>query len=107
MLFNIFKKKNKDLIVPSKTKIDELLPIGSVVSVLNMDHRAMIIGIKQICLDDNHEYDYVAIPYPEGQVGINSQIIFNNEDISHISFIGYQDSEHFAFIEEIKNNGVD
>lgn len=107
MLFNIFKKKNKDLIVPSKTKIDELLPIGSVVSVLNMDHRVMIIGIKQICLDDNHEYDYVAIPYPEGQVGINSQIIFNNEDISHISFIGYQDSEHFTFIEEIKNNGVD
>ena len=105
MIFNLFKKKEKNnMIVPSKTKIDELLPIGSVVNVLDYEHRVMIIGIKQISLEDNHEYDYAAVPYPEGQIGIESQVLFNNEDISNVSFVGYQDSERFAFIEQIKEN---
>lgn len=104
MLFNFLKKKDNNMVIPSKTKIEELLPIGSIVNVLDYEHRIMIIGIKQINLDDNHEYDYVGIPYPEGQVGIESQVIFNNEDISYISFIGYQDSEYLSYLEQIKNN---
>lgn len=103
MFFNRFKKKNDNMIVPSKTSIDDLLPIGSVVNILDFDHRLMIVGIKQINLDDNHEYDYVAVPYPEGQIGIDSQVLFNNQDVTNVSFIGCQDSERFAFLEQIKN----
>ena len=104
MLFNLFKKKDDNMVVPSKTKVDDLLPIGSVVNVLDYEHRVMIVGIKQLCLDDNHEYDYAAVPYPEGQIGIDSQVLFNNEDITNISFIGCQDSEYFTFKDQIKNN---
>ena len=57
-----------------------------------------------MCLDDNHEYDYAAVPYPKGQIGIDSQVLFNNKDITNISFIGCQDSEYFAFKQQIKNN---
>lgn len=104
MIFDRLKKKaSSNMIVPSKTMIEDLLPIGSVVSIMGINHRFMIIGIKPINTNDNHEYDYVAIPYPEGQIGIDSQILFNNDDIIEISFIGYQDSERFAFIEKIKN----
>ena len=104
MIFNLFKKKDDNMIIPSKTPIDDLLPIGSVVNVLDYEHRVMIIGIKQISTNDNHEYDYLAVPYPEGQIGPDSQLLFNNEDITYISFIGCQDSEYFAFKEQIKNN---
>ena len=103
MFFNRFKKKNDNMIVPSKTSIEDLLPIGSVVNILDLEHRLMIVGIKQINLDDNHEYDYVAVPYPEGQIGIDSQVLFNNQDVTNVSFIGCQDSERFAFLEQIKN----
>lgn len=104
MILDRFKKKNNhNMIVPSKTLIEDLLPIGSVVSIFDISHRLMIIGIKPININDNHEYDYVAVPYPEGQIGIDSQILFNNDDINEISFIGCQDSERFAFIEKIKN----
>lgn len=103
MLFKSKRSKDNNMVIPSKTLIEELLPIGSVVSVLDIDHRLMIIGIKQINFDDNHEYDYVAVPYPEGQVTSDCQVLFNNNDISEISFIGYQDSERFAFLEQIKN----
>lgn len=104
MLFNLFKKKDDNMVVPSKTEIDDLLPIGSVVNVFDYEHRVMIIGIKQLCLDDNNEYDYAAVPYPEGQIGVESQVLFNNENITNISFIGCQDSDYFAFKEQIKNN---
>lgn len=104
MLFDFLKKKDNNVIIPSKTKIEELLPIGSVVNIFDFEHRLMIIGIKQVNLEDNHEYDYVAIPYPEGQIGIESQVLFNNKDISYISFIGYQDSEYLDFLNQIKNN---
>ena len=103
MLFKSKRSKDNNMVIPSKTLIEELLPIGSVVSVLDIDHRLMIIGIKQINFDDNHEYDYVAVPYPEGQVTSDCQVLFNNNDINEISFIGYQDSERFAFLEKIKN----
>lgn len=103
MFLNRFKKKNDNMIVTSKTSIDDLLPIGSVVNILDFEHRLMIVGIKQINLDDNHEYDYIGVPYPEGQIGIESQVLFNNQDVTNVSFIGCQDSERFAFLEQIRN----
>ena len=103
MIFDKFKKKNDGMIIPSKTRIEDLLPIGSVVKVLDIEHRLMIIGIKQISTIDNHEYDYVTVPYPGGQIGIDSQLLINNEDIVQVSFIGCQDSERFAFIDNLMN----
>ena len=55
------------MIVPSKTKIDELLPIQSVINMLDYEHRIMIIEIKRINLEDNHKYDYTAVSYLEQQ----------------------------------------
>ena len=60
MNFRIFhKRKNKEdsMIIPSKAKVTDLLPIGSVVRIDNCNYRLVIIGIKQLSTIDNHEYD--------------------------------------------------
>lgn len=99
---DFFKKKNDNLIIESKTNVDDLLPIGSVVTIPDLNHRMMIIGIKQISVEDNHEYDYAGVPNPSGILGNEGYLLFNNDDITEINFIGYQDSERFAFLDQLQ-----
>ena len=100
-LKDLFKKKDKNLIIESNTPIDELLPIGSIVTLPDINYRMMIIGIKQLSID-NHEYDYIGVPYPSGLMGADSTLLFNNDEIMEINNIGFQDSERFEFIDQLK-----
>jgi hypothetical protein len=100
-LKDLFKKKDKNLIIESNTPIDELLPIGSIVTLPDINYRMMIIGIKQLSID-NHEYDYIGVPYPSGLMGEDSTLLFNNDEIIEINNIGFQDSERFEFIDQLK-----
>ena len=81
--------------------IKSLLPIGSVVLLKNGVKKVMIVGIKQTSIDENIEYDYVGVLYPEGFLGGEYQFMFNHEDISTVYFKGYEDSERDAFIEKL------
>lgn len=100
-LRDLFKKKEENLIIESNTPIDELLPIGSIVTLPEINYRMMIFGIKQLG-SDNHEYDYIGVPYPSGLMGDDSTLLFNNDEIIEVNNIGFQDSERFQFIEELK-----
>ena len=80
-------------------KIQELLPIGTVVLLKNAEKRVMIFGIKQTSTDWNEEeYDYIGVMYPEGYMGGENQFLFNHEDIATIVYTGYEDNERKGFI---------
>ena len=87
----------------------DCLPIGSVVVLKEGEKRLMIFGILQTNAEDlNEEYDYIGVPYPEGNLGEDYQYLFNHKDIDKIFFRGYEDEERAAFVEklvEIQENG--
>ena len=83
--------------------IRDLLPIGSVVLLAGGEKRLMIHGVKQVGSEDNSklEYDYVSVPYPEGNIGNEYTYLFNHSDISEVVFRGYEDEERTDFIERL------
>lgn len=80
-------------------KISELLPIGSVVLLKNGKKRVMIIGVKQ--REKKAIYDYIGVVYPEGSLGVRSQVLFNHDNVDKIYFRGYEDSERDEFIQKL------
>lgn len=82
--------------------IKGLLPIGSVVLLNNGTKRLMIFGVKQTDSNTNIEYDYIGVLYPEGNMGEAGQFLFNNEDINHIDFTGFEDEERTKFINNLE-----
>lgn len=85
-------------------KIDKLLPIGTVVRLKEGKKRLMIFGIKQLDGEPQKiEYDYVGVIYPEGNMGLNSQFLFNHSDIEEIYFKGFDDFERQNFMEKLKS----
>ncbi len=82
-------------------QIKELLPIGSVVLLEGGQKRVMVFGVKQTNRDDNLEYDYIGVMYPEGNVEEVGQFLFNHEDIDQVFFRGFEDPEREEFIEHL------
>lgn len=80
-------------------KIEDLLPIGSVVKIKNQDKRVMIFGVLQ-SEDGSTIYDYIGVPYPEGNSG--ESILFNCEEIEQTVFTGYVDEERDVFLNELQ-----
>ena len=83
------------------TNVKDLLPIGSVIRLREATKRLMIFGVKQTNTDTNTDYDYIGVIYPEGNIGGETQIMFNHEDIEELYFRGYEDEERAAFIERL------
>ncbi len=83
--------------------IKELLPIGSVVLLKNGTKKLMVVGIKQLKADDNVEYDYSGVLYPEGNMGGMGQFLFNHTDIADIIFEGYRNAERDEFMDKLEH----
>ncbi len=75
------------------------LPIGSIVLLKDGKKRLMICGRKQYVKSENKEYDYMGCLYPEGTLGNGKAVLFNQEDIGNLYFIGFQDIEEFHYRE--------
>jgi len=93
--------------------IKELLPIGSVVLLEGGEKRIMIFGVKQTDqVDENTsspEYDYIGVLYPEGNMGADTQFLFNHKNITEVFFRGFEDDERAKFIEtleEVYSSGI-
>lgn len=83
-------------------KINELLPIGSVVLLKDGEKRLMIDGVMQSDAGGNGDtYDYLGILYPEGHIGDQFQYLFNHDDIDKIFFRGYEDEERNEFLRKL------
>ena len=44
------------------------------------------------------EYDYIGVPYPEGNMGQDYQYLFNHDDVEAVYFRGFEDIERQEFI---------
>lgn len=84
-------------------EIKGLLPIGSVVLLKDATKKIMIFGVKQTDAGTDEEYDYIGVMYPEGNVGGETQILFQHEDIQEIFFRGYEDEEREEFINNLSS----
>lgn len=87
-----------------KMEVSRLFPIGTVVTLKGGGKRIMIIGIKQINSETNTEYDYIAVPYPEGNIGGDKYVLFNQSDIDELFFIGYNDIERQNFLDKLEEH---
>lgn len=84
-------------------KIQDLLPIGTVVLLEGGEKRLMIYGVKQTDLETQDVYDYIGVAYPEGNMGQGTQFLFNHEQIKEVCFQGYEDDERVSFINNLAN----
>jgi len=81
--------------------VRELLPIGSVVRLKGAEKCLMIFGIRQTDNKAKREYDYVAVMYPEGNLGENLRFMFDHNDIEEIVFKGYENEEFKGFLSKL------
>lgn len=82
--------------------VNDFLPIGSVVMLKEGEKRLMVFGILQENLEDASEsYDYIGVPYPEGNMGDDYQYLFNHEDIETVYCRGYEDEERAEFMKNL------
>ncbi|MBO5303952.1 MAG: DUF4176 domain-containing protein [Lachnospiraceae bacterium] len=79
----------------------ELLPIGSVIWLKEAERALMIFGVKQSNMETGEEYDYIGVIYPEGNMGTDSQFLFQHEDIERVVFRGFEDEQREEFIENL------
>ena len=83
--------------------VKELLPIGSVVLLKKGKKRLMIYGIIQSDIEnETEEYDYIGVPYPEGNMGPEYQYLFFHKDIEEIYFRGFEDIERQEFVKNLE-----
>ena len=64
-------------------------PIGTVVLLEGGDRPLMIYGRKQIQESSDLIWDYVACLYPEGNLGEDYNIFFQDEEIDAVLFEGW------------------
>lgn len=83
-------------------KVKELLPIGSVVLLNEGIKPLMIYGIRQTNEETGEEYDYIAVLYPEGNIGQAGQFLFTHEDIREVLFRGYEDESRDQFLDRLE-----
>lgn len=72
-------------------KNDSWLPIGTIVTLKGYEKKVMIYGRTQS--SDGQYYDYVACPYPRGNISTHYNVFFNKSDIHKIIFLGYIDAD--------------
>ena len=82
-------------------KIEDLLPLGSIVMLNGGQKRLMIYGVMQTEQTTNTQYDYIGVLYPEGSIGKGTQYLFNNDQIKQVFFKGYEDEERAGFIDKL------
>lgn len=81
--------------------VGELLPIGSVVLLKKAEKRLMITGVLQVDNESDEQYDYISVPYPEGNVGQENQFLFNHDNIETVFFMGFNDDERTKFLSRV------
>ena len=83
--------------------MNTILPIGSVVRIKEANQPVMIFGyLQQSSGKEDDIVDYVAVPYPAGNINITMQFGFQMVDIEEVLFEGYR-SEEFKSIEMLLN----
>ncbi len=85
---------------------NQLLPIGSIVTIGKDNTMIMINGYGMINNNNREFYDYSGAVYP---IGFNAQDVklFNREDVKDVIFVGYQSKSFKTYrewVDEFINN---
>jgi hypothetical protein len=78
----------------------KLLPIGTVVKLSKVDKSVMIYGYNQIQVSTNKQFDYIGVPYPEGNISPDYNVFFNRNLIEEVLHNGYVTDEDKKIREE-------
>lgn len=90
-----------DIFTIDINKGNDLLPIGTVVTLRFVEQAIMIYGRKQQQEDKDKIWDYVACPYPQGHISDESNIFFNHKQIREIIFKGFESEGEMILRQEI------
>ncbi|BCB05745.1 DUF4176 domain-containing protein [Bacillus sp. KH172YL63] len=85
------EKMKEESLDPTK-----LLPIGTVVKLSKVDKAVMIYGYNQIQVSTNKQFDYIGVPYPEGNISPDYNVFFNRnliEDVLHNGYVTDEDKK--------------
>ncbi len=75
------------------------LPIGTIVKLKDIDKLAMIGGyFPSGASRPDYVWDYSGFAFPEGMIGNDQILQFDNESIEKIIVMGYQDATQMSFI---------
>ena len=78
-------------------KHEKYLPLGSIVLLKGAKKRLMIYGRKQKEADTDEIWDYIGCLYPEGNIRVDQNFLFNHEQIEKVYCVGYIDEEEYIF----------
>ncbi|MFC7372592.1 DUF4176 domain-containing protein [Fictibacillus iocasae] len=92
-----------------KEKLDQSkpLPIGTVVKLKKMKKSVMIYGYNQIQVSTGKQYDYIAVPYPEGNISADYNVFFNRNVIEKVMYGGYDSAEGKKLRKKIESEWQD
>lgn len=76
---------------------NQLLPIGSVVTLEGAEKKLMVMGVFPADSDSGKIYDYIAVPYPEGYIDNETMFLFMHKDIQTVEYLGFINAEHQSF----------
>ena len=81
---------------------EKYLPLGSVVMLKGGKKEIMITGYLTIPKENRDVmYDYSAVLYPEGELDSDQVLAFNNVDIDHVIFRGYQNDAEKEYVAKL------
>lgn len=83
-------------------EIKDLLPIGSVVTLVNGKKQLMIYGVKQLNQSTKMEHDYIGVLFPEGNIGPDYQFLFDHDKIKEVNFLGFKSDEREEFLVKLE-----
>ncbi|MCL2224535.1 MAG: DUF4176 domain-containing protein [Defluviitaleaceae bacterium] len=81
----------------------EYLPLGTIVILKDGQKAIMIYGRQQIHENSGKEFDYVACPYPEGNISDDYTYLFDHEQVDKIIHTGYSCDEDKEFMSQAGN----
>ncbi|WP_243292650.1 DUF4176 domain-containing protein [Bacillus sp. FJAT-47783] len=78
------------------------LPIGSVVKLKNVQKLVMIYGRHQRETSSDKIFDYVSVPYPEGNISDDFNLFFNRNMIEDVKYIVFETPQ-----EDLREKGTE
>ena len=79
--------------------ITDLLPIGTVVFLSGGSKRLMIYGRFQKQVETGVAWDYIGVPYPEGNISEEHRYLFNHNQIEKVVARGLDGEEEARYKE--------
>ena len=87
---------------------ENLLPIGTIVLLKKTSAKIMITGYKQVNSKDKLTVkDYTGVIYPIGNIGSRMGVLFDEDDIQDVIYMGYKNSEFTDLIVTLEKAASD